>query len=301
MKVYNYDENNRKKAAEKFEGLAAGYIVTFNDGIFDITYKAEEPNYEYKKMKLNYDDARDLISSTTYPVVFCGVEPYFVQELQQAPSDYNEPNREDMSLPFFVEDEDSVYKVSVVITESELKELIGQAYNEETMYKKGMKKHFFVPFSEFFQNKELYETVNYPLTINYNGDVQLPHYGYGVPSLFYTLSSFYSENGVINICPEDLMNVYKVTNDENREIVESFVNSLKVNVIDTYNKQELSDMIDYMTNVSFKEKVRVDALTTFRNILLEGSLNKEAFEKLNIDLKEKSNKNSAQKKLTIIK
>ena len=298
MKVYNYDENDRKKAAERFNKLDAAIIVTHNAGIFDITYKGENC-YEYVKSKMDFDAARDLISATPYPVIFCGVDSYFVEELQKAPSDCNE-SYDVLPITFFVEDKDSVHKVSVAITEDEMKSFIKQAFEQETVYRRGSYDTFFVPFSEFFQNKELYETVNSSLVINYHGDVQLPHYGYGVPSLFYTLNSFYYEKGVINISPEDLVNVYKATNDDNREIVESFINALSVNVIDTYNKQELSDMIDYMTNISFKENIRVDALRTFRDILLDGAYNKEVFEKLNINLKGKNNKKSAQKKLTIV-
>lgn len=296
MKEYYYDNYHRKKAADKFNKLENAIMVTQDKLSFDIISKNIESCFEYTKKRLGFEDARECILNNAYPVIFCGVHPYFEEELKKAPSDYNEPRRE-KDNPFFVEDSDSILKVSVTISEEELKSFIYQAFEKETEYKKGMHKNFFVPFKDFFLNEELYNVCKYPLIINSYGDVKLPDYGYGVPSLFYSLNDLYSEKDTIHISPRNLENVYKSITPENEDIVSEFINSLCVTVINKYDKEELSHIVDYMTDFGYKENIKLETLNTFRNILNESALNSEIFNKLHIE--PKITNFDAQKKHTI--
>ena len=88
--------------------------------MFDVALKTKE-SIKLKKVRLDFEDTRDFITSYTCPVVFCGVDPYFVEELQVAPSDFKEPTDTE---PFFVEDKDSILKISVTVDEDNLKVLL---------------------------------------------------------------------------------------------------------------------------------------------------------------------------------
>ena len=297
MKTYYYLESERKKAAERFESLDNVILVTQDSDRFDILRKTAD-DFEYRKCKLDFYDSRDLITSLGYPVIFCGIEPIIAEDLLVAPSDINEP-QEVKYEPFFVEDKDSIFKVAVMIKEDELRDIIDEIFNRETEYKKGMHKSFFVPVSTFIQNRELFDTCQYPLIMNTYGDVKLPDGGYGVSSLFFALNSIYDDKDVINLSVEDLNLVYRATNDENRDITEKFLAALKVVPLHEYNKQQLSNMVDGLISFGKSEKLKMDSITHLRDTLQSAALNSEVFNKLGLDPKGSTKEKDAQKKHTM--
>ena len=80
MKTYYYLESERKKAAERFDSLDNVILVTQDGDRFDIMKKNVD-DFEYRKCKVDFQTARDLLTIGAYPVIFCGIEPIIAEEL----------------------------------------------------------------------------------------------------------------------------------------------------------------------------------------------------------------------------
>lgn len=256
-------------------------IITRINGSFHVLI-CRNGSFLKEKLVLSYFELISFLKKNSFNTYFINVNSetaYYIHSYVKKDEIYKD-TKEIVEKPksFFTISEDKLLKVEAFVERDILKEKIVNVYNEDS---KNDDKMQIVNLFDFIENSELFELYHLPFNEK-NGKFTIPNYSYAKPSLFYILSGIYNKDGdKINLTSDDLVNLYFARIMDN-DITEDILNSIELNVTESYDLNEFNKSIDFIYLYKKQENDIYIKLKTMKNKLEEAKRNQQVINALGL-------------------